>query len=427
MEASLKKLDAWRSELTADVGADELRQYIGRAEEEFAAHIEINGFRKGKAPRHLARERIDQQKLLQHALETTIEATLAEALAANDLDVLKVTDLQVKENTAERLRYSVIVHLFPEFHLPSFETCQIKRKTVEVTAEEVSRALESLCMSRAAYRDKEGLSQNGDRVEVDFQVFKNGTLIEGGESKNHPLILGRNTFMPGFEDQLVGMRAGETKSFSLNAPENYFHKELAGQKLDFQVTMRTTQTVHKPPLDDAFAQSVGRFATLAQLEENVREGLKAEKQQKEKQRVQLAVLDALIEKTDLNVSQDMVTEQLDAMIADFDRDMHHRGMELGMYLAHLNKTQDDLRTEWRKDAERQVKIGLIIHKIAREQGFSASDDDVRRMTAQALQTAVEQGRTALSPADADGIRRNIAERIVQEKTLEFIENACVTA
>lgn len=424
MQSNITPIKDWKTTLTVELDRTELARYIEQVEAQATAELEIDGFRKGKVPKDVARKHIDQQQLLQAALEQALHRSLAVAINEQSLDVLHVSDLSIKENTAEKLLYSVVLTVSPEITTPDLSQVKVARKPVEVTDQEIEQTLTMIRESRAAFNAKEGVAAIGDRVEVDFTVKEGGKVIEGGESKNHPVMLGDNKFIPGFEDQIVGMKKDEEKSFSLTAPKDYFHKDVAGKKLDFSVTVRSIQTVDKPELTDAFAQSIGQFQNVDQLKGSIREGVYAEKREKETQRVRLEILDHLIKKADIPAPDFMVEDQLNAMIAGFDRDLHERGMEMGMYLAHLNKTQDDLRKEWRPEASKQVRISLLVHAIAKQKSLLAEESEVEETFNQMIQMMVARGNADPASIDAENMKQNIRERLTTEKTLNFIEGIC---
>lgn len=425
MQSNITSIKDWKTTLTVELDRTELSHYIEQVEAQALGEVEIDGFRKGKVPKDLARKHIDQQQLLQAALEQALHRSLSLAISEQNLDVLRVSDLSVKENTAEKLLYTVLLTVMPDIKAPDIAEIKVQRKPVEVGDDEIDQTLSMIRESRAIFNPKEAPAATGDRVEVDFTVKEGDKVIEGGESKNHPVVIGANKFIPGFEDQLIGLKKDEEKSFSLTAPKDYFHKDIAGKKLNFSVTVRNVQTIEKPELTDAFVQGVGQFKNLDQLKLSIKEGISAEKREKETQRLRLEILDHLIKKADVPAPDFMVKDQLDAMVASFDRDLHERGMEMGMYLAHLNKTQDDLRKEWQTEAEKQVRISLLVHAIAKQKNLIAEEPEVEETFNQMIQMMVARGNTDPASIDPEQVKQNIRERLTTEKTLNFIEGLCV--
>ncbi|MDP2648004.1 MAG: trigger factor [Candidatus Yanofskybacteria bacterium] len=424
MQTNLKPIDNWTKELHIELDRSDLLTYIKETEKEFSSEVAVDGFRKGKAPQELMNQKLDKAKVLENALAKALEGSLAKALSEQQLDVRKVTDLKMEENTAEALRYNVKLHLFPEFSLPELNSVKAVKKEVSVGDKELQETLESVRNSRATFQPKEGPAAQGDRVEVDFQVLVDGKPLEGGESKNHPLIIGGKSFIPGFEEKLIGMAGEEAREFSLTAPDDYFQKEIAGKKLDFKVTMRKVQSVELPELNDAFAKTLGSFENLEQLKTNVKEGLLQEKKDKERQKMRLEILDALIGKSKIELPLAMVQEQIDTMVANFDADLHRRNLELNMYLAHLSKSIEDLRKEWQPEAERQLKIGLVIRKVAKEQNIQVLEEEVDKTAAEMLQSFIARGELNPNEMDPEALKASVRDRLINERTLEYIEKEC---
>jgi len=210
----------------------------------------------------------------------------------------------------------------------------------------------------------------------------------------------------------------------LVAPEDYYMKVIAGKKLDFVVRVNSIKSVRLPEVDDSFAQSLGKFESKSHLLENIKEGITEEKRMKEKQRLRLEILGQIISKSDIGIPGQLVEQQLDTMIKNFDQDLHANEMEIGLYLARVGKTQDDLKREWRPEAEKQVKIAMIIHKVAKEQNIKVPQEEVEEVLASTLQSITERGETDRANVDIEVLRSNITERITNEKVMDFLESTC---
>lgn len=425
MQSNLKKLNNSQVKATVELDHKDLERYLSKAESILGSNLEIKGFRKGKAPRDLLKKHLDQDHARSLALEIAIEESLSDFIKDSSLDVFDTSQLLIEKNDPVQLKYSVLLDLFPEVVLVDLEKVKVKRRDVNVGEKEVENALETIKNSKSNFigKDDSETAEEGDRVEIDFEVSENGQIIEGGVSKSHPLIIGGQSFIAGFEERLVGMKKGEEKSFFLTAPEGYFHKNIAGKNLNFKVKMNDIKKVVRPEIDDNFARSLGRFAGLAELRESIREGLAQEKKVKESHRTRLEILDNIIDRSKIEVPQSLVAKQLDTMVSDFDRALHEKGLELGLYLARLGKTQEELRKDWTKDAEKQVKISLILRKLTKEINIEASQEEVQALAGQVIQSAMA-GETGQADIDPAKIKEDIASKIVNEKTLEYIEACC---
>lgn len=407
-----------------ELDAAELGRYIDDAKKRISQEVTVEGFRKGKAPQHLVEKQVTPDVVRSEALELALEGSFGDAVEQEHWDVQRTTDLKVEKNDASGLRYALTVQLWPSLVLPPLADIQVPARAVEVTDMEIDEALDTVRNMRATFLDKTEPAQEGDRCEVDFDASINGTPIEGGSSRNHPLVIGGKNFMPGFEEALVGLASGGTKQFTLTAPTDYYEKKIAGKKVDFSVTMRKVQAVLKPAADDAFAASLGSFTSLAQLRSSLRDGLANEKRGKEKQRIRLAILDAIIEKAEVPAPEQMVKDELDDMVHRFGHDLQERGTDLSMYLARMKKTEENLRKDWTQEAQRQVKIQLVLRETAKQEKISVSPAELDATLNETIAELVRQGRATEDQADPQRLRSALLERMLTDRTLEHLEKLC---
>lgn len=427
MKHNLKKLNSNQIKLTVELNQGDIQKYVNRAEVMLGGGLKVDGFRKGKVPKDLLKQHLDQGKVKSLALEVAIQESLSYAVKDNSLEVLETSQLSVDKNEADCLVYSVVLDLFPEVKLADLAKIKVKREsTTGISDKDVDNALDFIKNSRANFidKDRDAEVENGDRVEVDFEVKKDGQIIEGGVSKNHPLIIGGRNFIPGFEEQLIGMDKGQEKSFSLVAPVDYFHKEISGKKLDFRVKVNDIKKVVASEINDEFAKKVGQFSNLKELRDSVREGLVQENKFKEDQKLRLEILGKIISNSEIEVPGNMVGKQLDIMVSDFDSNLHEKGLELGLYLAKIGKTEEELKNDWKKEAEKQVKISLVLRRVVRDANIKVSEDEIDEATNQFIQAAIVRREVNQDNIDVARIRENIAVKMTNEKALEHLESHC---
>ena len=424
MQVSTKQVEPQVMEATITLDKDELNSFLQKTRELLAGELTVEGFRKGKAPQHIVDQNLKPETIRAEALEAALEDSFARAVTQEHWDVMGTRDLKVQRNDADGLAYSVVISLWPVVKLADLATVRIPRKPLEVSDAEVDEALDTVRNMRATFLEKTGAIALGDRAEVDFDASINGTPVEGGSSRNHPLIVGGASFMPGFEDQLVGLAAGATKEFTLKAPDDYYESKLAGKEVQFKVTVHRVQSVLKPAADDAFAASVGTFTSLTELKDSLRKGITEEKGTKEQQRLRLAILDAIIKDSEVPTPKAMVAAELDDMVHRFGHDLASRGAELAMYLARMNKTEDQLRSEWTSEAERQVRIMLILRAVAQQRGISVDPAELDAAFNETVGELIRSGQVAEDQVDPSRIRSVIAERMLRDKVLAAIEESC---
>ncbi len=421
MTHQFKKIDQFQKELTVELTKDDLRNYIERTESILGQDLKVDGFRKGKVPKDQLKNHLDPAVVLQSALDVAVQESMAEVIREEDLDMISFSNLEVKENTAEKLVYKALLTLFPEVKIKDIAGLKVDRKDIAVEQKEIDDTLNTIRTSQAGYTAKDGPAANGDRVEIDFEIKAGGSPVDGGISKNHPMMLGEKHFIPGFEENLVGMKKDEEKAFSLVAPENYYRKDMAGKTLDFKVKVNNVQSVRLPEVNDDFIKTLGKFDGVSDLLGSIKEGLLQEKKLKEQQRVRLEILDRLVKASDIPAPDFMVAKQLDSMIQDFDSNLHANDMELGLYLAHVGKTQDDLKKDWKGEAENQVKRFLLLHKTAKDKNITASHEEIDQELNAVVQSILMRGGALQENMDVERLKEDIAAKIINEKTLNLLE------
>lgn len=420
MEFTSKKLKNSDLELTISLDRKDIDFYIKKATDELQGSVRIDGYRQGKVPDDLLKKNVGEDRIKENALNIAVQESLQKLIEKENFEVFDYFDLKIKENKPDKLIYTVFLSLFPEVKLGSYDSLKINSKPISVSDEEIENTLKEIQETRTEYKDSDQSAKEGDRVEVDFEVTDNGQLIEGGKSENHPLIIGKKTFVPGFEEKLKDMKVGEEKSFMLRIPIDYHEKNIAGKELDFKVIMKKISYPTTPVLDDTFVQSLGNFANLGQLRQNVQAGLLEEKKTKESERIKLAILDEIIKNTKVVIPSKFLEKQLDAIISNFDQELHQRGLEIGLYLAHLKKTQEEFRKSFVPQAEKQVKTELIIREIGKKESIIIADSEIDERL-QEINSAINlQDEIVGRGLDVATLRNRIRQVLFNEKIFQFL-------
>lgn len=429
MTFTSRKLDDSRVELSIDLNQNDLKKYIAEVEKRLASNFKLEGFRPGKVPSDIVRKHLGAEKISQEALSLAIQSSLADILEKEDLDVITYpigSDFKIIENSPAKLSYQVILTVFPEIKLGKYVGLGIKKRPISVGEPEIKNVLRDLQELRIQRQNADRPAKLGDRVEVDFLITLEGKEINGGKSQNHPLILGKKAFIPGFEEQIVGMRIDENKKFTLKVPTGYYQENIAGKDIDIDLTLKKVESLSTPELNDNFAKKVGNFNNLHDLEKNIEQGLTMEKEAKEKERTRLEILNQIVVTSKFNAPPVLVEERLDGLIQEFDHELHQKGMELGPYLAHINKTQDDLRRDWRSKAELQVKMNLITRAIAKEENIKINNEEVTQKLAVLADHYAREGMLDdLQNTNPMIIKSRIHDALLSEKVFEFLDNSNV--
>ena len=434
---SLERAAATQLGITVCVPYGELSLWAPKAAAKISEETEIEGFRKGHAPYEVVKTKVGEFKILEEAARMYIAENFKKILAdiedkeykARGQSFEPVGEPQVaitKLAPGEDLEFKITLSLLPAIELPDYKAIATRvlatKKVEEVTGLEVQSSLDRLRESRAKLITVNRGAQLGDRVEIDFSASHGGVKIEGGESKNHPFTLGTGRFMPGFENQLVGMKAGEEKSFSLAVPQEYREKSIAGKALDFRAAMKLVQRRDVPEWNDDFAKSIGNFSSAADVEKNVRDGLGMEKEEKEGERLKSAMLEAIADGAKIEIPEPLIANELEKMTAELQHSIAGMGLAWEQYLAHIKKTEEALRqgAEWREQAERRVKFALILREIAKKEGIHPSEEETQ---AAANRTIAHQGmdKTDLKTIDREAFISYAAGIARNEKVLQFLE------
>jgi trigger factor len=410
--------------LTVSLGAEELAKQVERTKEQFTKEVSVDGFRKGKAPDEVASQHISDERLKETALQVSVEASFSDAVQEQGWDVAKTGDLKILKNTPEELTYSVLVSVWPTFVLGDLSRFGVARQPVNVTDEQVQEALDTLRNMKATFLDKEGSVADGDRVEIDFTAKVDGKQIPGGEGKNHPLVVGGKTFMPGFEEQLIGLRSGDSKEFDITAPEDYSHPNLAGKTMHFEATIRAVQIVMRPEVNDELAHTL-KFESVEALKQAARESVAVQERAKERDRVRLAIMDKVLADVTIPTPDFLLQEEIEQMTKRFEQELQSKGLGLDLYLARLGKSRDELKTQWKNEAVRQVRMSLVVRQIIKEQKIDVGEQEVDAMLKDTVSRFTGQEGIPQDALDPDALRRNIVDRMLTEKALAHLERVCV--
>ncbi len=426
MRTEVKKLPKSEVEILVELDPTEWGKFIDEAAKDLAREVKIEGFRPGMAPKELVEQKVGQGKILEAAADLAVRRSYLKILDENKIDAIGQPQIQIlKVAPANPFEFKIKTAVLPEVKLGDYKKIaradkpQSKDK-IKVEAKEVQESLDWLQKSRTKYATVVRPAQLGDRIEIDFTAKQNGQLIEGGESKNHPLILGEGRFVPGFEDNLAGLKEKEEKQFSLLFPEDFKPEKLAGQLVDFSVKVNLVQEPQVPEFNDDFAKSLGNFENLAALKANVEEGIAMEKEQKVKEAWRAKTLQAIVKKSDVELPEILVQGELNKIMEEFKGNIAQMGMELGTYLANIKKTEEQLRQEWLPKATERAQAGLVLRQIARQENIEVSQQEAEEEINKLIKHYPDW-ETLQSQIDIKQFTEYTRGRLINEKVFELLE------
>lgn len=388
MQVTVSKQPKSVVRVTIELAPAEMKPYLDRAAETLSKTYKIEGFRPGKASLGIVQQKIGAGPVWEEAAEHAVRASFVQAVREHQLSTVGAPNISVHKLAPENpFVFHADVAIMPEVTLGDYRHLTSKPKPKPVTDEQVQQSLEQLRDMFAKDEPVESSAERGHKVEVDFTLTANGAPVEGGSSTNHPVVIGSNQFIPGFEDQLVGLKAGDQKEFTLPFPKNYGNKTLAGQTGTFKVTTKKVFRIDKPALDDAFAQQASRSKTLDELKSQIRENLRQEADHEADRDFERALIDELIGLTKFTeLPELMVNAELDKMLAEMKEEVERRGMKYEDYLSSIKKNDAELRQEFMAHATRRVKSALLLRSIAKAERIEPSADEIRAEIDQALKT-----------------------------------------
>ena len=427
MKAELIKKEGNKVTFNLTVDNDKFEAAVNKAYNKNKGKFNVQGFRKGKAPRKLIEAQYGKEVFYNDAIDLILPEVYPQALDTLNIDPIDRPALDVQEISKDNgLVMLIEVEVKPEFELGNYKGIEISKVENTVTDEDVEARLQEMVNRNARLVSVEDRTiENGDTAVIDFEGFENGVAFEGGKGENHNLVIGSNSFIPGFEDQLVGKKAGEEVEVNVTFPETYHAENLAGKPVVFNVKVNDVKVKEVPALDDEFAKDTTEFETLAELRADV----KAKLEEQAKNAADAEMRNALVEKvsanTEVEVPEAMVQHQIDNMLMELNYQLQYQGLNLEQLLQMTGRGLDELREERRADAERLVKSSLVLEAIAEKENVEANDADVdvelEKMAAM-YNMEVEKIKSSLKEMDIEDIKGQIKIR----KTIDLlVENATI--
>ena len=378
MKAELVKKEGNKVTLKITVDNNKFEEAVNKAYNKTKGKYNIPGFRKGKAPKVVIETQYGKGVFYNDAIDMLFPEVYPEAIKELNIDPIDRPDLDIEEISKDNGLVMVVnVEVKPEFELGAYKGIEISKVDNTVSEEDVEARLNEMVNRNARLTSVEDKAlENGDTAVIDFEGFKNGVAFEGGKGENYNLVIGSNTFIPGFEDQLVGKKAGEEVEVNVTFPETYHAENLAGKPVVFNVKVNDVKVKEVPALDDEFAKDTTEFETLAELRADV----KAKLEEQAKNAADAEMRNALVEKvsanTEVEVPEAMVQHQIDNMLMELNYQLQYQGLNLEQLLQMTGRGLDELREERRADAERLVKSSLVLEAIAEKENVEANDADV---------------------------------------------------
>ncbi|CDQ18200.1 trigger factor [Halobacillus karajensis] len=415
MSAKWEKQEGNQGTLTVEVPASEFDQALDQAFKKVVKQVQVPGFRKGKVPRKLFEQRFGVESLYQDALDIVLPQAYTEAVEETGIEPVDRPEVDVKQiEKGQDLVFTAEVTVKPEVTLGDYKGLEVEEQSTEVTDEDVQNELTQMQERQAELVVKEDAAvENGDTVVMDFEGFVDGEAFEGGQADNYSLEIGSGSFIPGFEEQLVGKKAGEETDVVVTFPEEYHAEDLAGKEATFKVKIHEVKGKELPELDDEFAKDVDEdVESLEELQTKTRERLEEQKKTDAENSKRDTLVTKASENAEVEIPDAMVDTELDRMVQEFEQRLQMQGMTKDMYFQFTGQDEDALREQMKEDAAKRVKTNLTLEAISEAENVEVTDEDVNaelENMASTYQTDVAQ-LTQMLGGNTDMIKEDLKVR-----------------
>ncbi|MDD5760634.1 MAG: trigger factor [Candidatus Pacebacteria bacterium] len=424
MKIQINSLPKSKQEIIVSLNQKDLLPFKENALRELNKNLQINGYRPGTAPLTIAENYLDPFKVYEKMASLAIEKIYPEIIKEKNIQAIGYPSINITKIVPnQEVEFKAEVAVIPALKLPDYKgiagKTPKKNKELKVREEEIEEALSWLQSSRANLKSVNRPAKIDDIVTIDYQIKESDKIINNGEDKNHSFVLGKGNFIPGFEDSLIGLKPGEKKEFELIVPSDWPQKDLQNKKLDIAVQLKEIKIKELPALNDDFAQNIGRFKNLEALKKSIKEGLLLEKQQRESERWRLEVLEKIAEKTNIEIPEILIQNEIGIMIEELKDQLERIQMPYEKYLEQIKKDEEDLKRGFGELARKRVVSSLILREIALLENIEIPEEEIQNKINEILkQIPEDEVKQKINPDDlkvfASGIIRN-------EKVFQILE------
>ena len=407
--------------LELTIEAQKFEEAIKKVYFQSAKYFNIPGFRKGKAPMNIVEKYYGKEIFYEDAFNEVVPEELEQALKENNIEVVSKADIDVKQiEKGKDLIFTAIFQTKPEVELGKYKGIEIEKIEYTVSDDDINHELGHMQEHNARLISVEDRAvENGDTTVIDFEGFVDEKAFEGGKAEGYELEIGSNTFIPGFEDQIVGMKIDEEKDINVKFPDEYFSKDLAGKDATFKVKLHEIKKKELPKLDDEFAKDVSEFDTVEELKKSIREKLEKEMEQKQKYETEDAVIKAVCENIKLDIPSGMIENETEDMLKNVENRLSYQGLKLDQYLQMMGKTAEEVKKEYEPQAIEAIKSRLMLEAVIKAEKIEATEEEV-------IEKVKEMAKNYGKKEDDkefienENVKQYIKSGLESEKALEFL-------
>ncbi len=419
-----EQIEDSKVKLEVEVPASEVDSALDKAYRKVVKDVTLPGFRKGKVPRKILETRFGPEILHEEALEILVPPAYEEALKEADISPINQPDFElVQIEEGKPLLFNAVVEVIPPVELGEYKGLEAEQEEAKVDEIQVDHHIYMLREQNARLvpREEEP-AREGDLVTIDFKGHVDGELFEGGEAENYSLELGSNTFIPGFEGQLIGAVPGEEKEVKIKFPEDYRNEDLAGKEAVFEVKVNEIKEKQLPELDDDFVREVSEFETLEEMKADLREKMLKNAEEQSKNKLEESLIEKVAEGSTVEPPETLVQRQMDRLIGDLEHYLRYQGLGLDQFLELSGKSRDELREERREEAEKRTRANLVLDAIAKKEGIEVDDSELENKIAEIAESHKDDPQRIKEILDKQGRLPVILEEMRVRKVIDLIVN-----
>ena len=405
--------------LTFNIEAEKFEEAMKKVYAKTAKYFNIPGFRKGKAPMQLVERQYGSAIFYEDAFNELVPDIYDEAIKENKIEAVSRPNIDIVQmEKGKELIFTATVETKPEVELGKYKGIEIKKIEYTTTDKDIEHELGHMAERNARLVTVEDRAvEKGDITTIDFEGSIDGVQFEGGKAENHELEIGSNTFIPGFEDQIIGMKLEEEKDIKVKFPEDYFSKDLAGKDAVFKVKLHEIKKKELPKIDDEFAKDVSEFDTISELKNSIKEKLDTENTEKAKYETEEEAIKVVCDNTKLDIPNGMIELEIDNMVKDMETRLSYQGLNLNQYLQIMNKTEAEIRQNFKEQAEKSIKSRLVLEAIVKAENFEVTPEEVSEKV---KEMASQYGRKEEELLENEQLKEYIESNLKTQKAIEFI-------
>lgn len=426
MQVNKEQAEKSEIKLTVELSAEEFSPHVVKAAARISETIEIPGFRKGQAPVNVVKQKVGEMRLWQQAAEIAIQKVLPEAVSQEKLETVGQPSINIEKLApGNPFVFTAAFPILPEVQVADLSKIKVKEEQPSVTEAEVEKVVDNVRRMRATEKTVDREAKKGDKVMIKFDVFLDKVPIDGGSSDNYPLVLGENAMIPGFEEQIEGMKKEEEKEFELKFPDDYHNKQLAGKTCEFKVKLHEVKEIELPELNDEFAKTVGEYDSVKALKEAIEKNVFEEKKEKSDRQTEVKMIEELIGASTFgDIPEVMVNQETKTMMGELEQNVARQGLDFEQYLQHLKKDRKQLMLDLTPDAIKRIKTALVIRKLAKEQNIEATESEVKEEMDK-MRHAYEGSPEILSQLESQSYKDFLTNAIRNKKTMHWLKEQVI--